>query len=162
MGLADATASPAVRRARPGDAPALAALAQRAYADYVPRIGLRPAPMDADYDHAILADEVWVVDDDGDGDGGGLAGLLVLQPRGDDVLLENVAVDPAYQGRGIGRVLLDLVERRTRELGLGAIELYTHSLMTENQQIYESRGYVRTARVDEEGFDRVFYRKDLA
>ena len=148
----------AVRRARPGDARAMAELAQRAYADYVPRIGLRPAPMDADYAHTITADEAWVVD----GDDGGLAGLLVLQPRRDDVLLENVAVDPEYQGRGIGRALLDLAEQRARDLGLGAIELFTHSLMTENQQIYERRGYVRTAQVDEEGFNRFYYRKDLA
>ena len=114
--------------------------------------------MDADYAHAISADEAWVVD----GDDGALAGLLVLQPRRDDVLLENVAVDPAYQGRGIGRALLDLVEQRARDLGIGAIELFTHSLMTENQQIYERRGYVRTAQVDEEGFNRFYYRKDLA
>ena len=100
----------AVRRARPGDARAMAELAQRAYADYVPRIGLRPAPMDADYAHAISADKAWVVD----GDDGRLAGLLVLQPRRDDVLLENVAVDPAFQGRGIGRALLDLAEERAR------------------------------------------------
>lgn len=147
-----------VRRARPGDARAMAQLAQRAYADYVPRIGLRPAPMDADYAHAISVDEAWVVD----GDDGALAGLLVLQPRRDDVLLENVAVDPAYQGRGVGRALLDLAEQRARELGLGAIELFTHSLMTENQRVYEHRGYVRTAQIDEEGFNRFYYRKDLA
>jgi ribosomal protein S18 acetylase RimI-like enzyme len=77
-------------------------------------------------------------------------------------MLENVAVDPTYQGRGIGRALLDLAERRARELGLPAVELFTHSLMTENQQIYEGRGYVRTAQVDEEGFNRFYYRKDLA
>lgn len=150
-------ASPDVRRARLDDAPALALLAERAYTPYVARIGLRPAPLDADYEHVVRTDEVWVID----GDGSGLAGLLVLRPRRDDVLLENVAVDPACQGRGVGRTLLDLTERRARDLGLGAVELYTHALMTENQQIYEGRGYVRTAQVDEEGFNRFYYRKEL-
>ena len=31
--------------------------------------------------------------------------------------------------------------------------------MTENQQIYERRGYVETHRLQEEHFARVFYRK---
>jgi ribosomal protein S18 acetylase RimI-like enzyme len=151
-------AAPQARRARPDDAPALAALAERAYGHYPARIGVRPAPLDADYAHAISADEVWVVD----GDGGDLVGLLVLHARPDDLLLDNVAVDPAYQGRGVGRLLLDLAERRARELGLDAIELFTHALMTENQAIYEGRGYVKLRRVDEQGFDRFFYRKQLA
>jgi ribosomal protein S18 acetylase RimI-like enzyme len=149
--------APLPRRALAGDAAALAVLAERAYAAYVPRIGLRPAPMDANYGHAVAHDEVWVVDGDADG----LAGVLVLQQRADHLMIDNVAVDPAYQGRGIGRDLLDLAERRADELGLPAIELFTHSLMTENQQIYERRGYRRTAQVDEEGFNRFYYRKDL-
>ena len=73
-----------------------------------PRIGIRPAPMDADYVHAVAHDEVWVAD----GDGPDPAGFVVLCAESDHLLLENVAVDPAYQGRGIGRTLLDLAEQR--------------------------------------------------
>jgi ribosomal protein S18 acetylase RimI-like enzyme len=149
-------AIPSLRRAVASDAAALAAIAERAYAPYVPRIGLRPAPMDTDYARAVEQDEVWVADVDGVP-----AGLVVLRASDDDLLLENVAVDPAYQGQGVGRALLDLVEERAGALDLGSIRLYTHVLMTENQRIYERRGYVETHRQRERGFERVFYRKDL-
>ena len=144
-----------VRPAEPSDAPALAAIAERAYAPYVPRIGIRPAPMDADYVQAIAHDEVWVAD----GDGPDPAGFVVLCDESDHLLLENVAVDPAYQGRGLGRILLDLAERRAVEIGLPEVRLFTHVGMTENQQIYERRGYDETHRLQEEHFARVFYRK---
>ena len=44
-----------LRPALPGEAPLLAALAERAYAHYVPVIGRRPAPMDDDYAARIAA-----------------------------------------------------------------------------------------------------------
>jgi ribosomal protein S18 acetylase RimI-like enzyme len=149
-------AEPSLRRALAGDAPVLAGIADRAYGHYVARIGQRPAPMDADYDLNVARDEVWVADVDGE-----LAGFVVLLPDGDDLLLENVAVDPPFQGRGVGQTLLDLTEQRARSLDLDGVRLYTHVRMTENQRLYERRGYVETGRVHEEGLDRVYYRKDL-
>jgi ribosomal protein S18 acetylase RimI-like enzyme len=147
---------PHLRRAQPEDAALLAGLAHRAYLPYVARIGRRPGPMDTDYDLAVAQDEVWmaVIGDE-------LAGFVVLRPEDENLLLENIAVDPAFQGRGVGRTLLDLVEQRADGLGLDGIRLYTHAMMTENQRIYERRGYVETERVHEDGFDRLFYRKDL-
>ena len=134
----------------------LASIAERAYRHYVARIGLRPAPMDTDYDLAVARDEVWVavIAD-------GVAGFVVLRPDGDDLLLENVAVDPPFQGQGVGRTLLDLAEQRAGSLGLDGVRLYTHAMMTENQRLYEQRGYVETRRVHEVGLDRVHYRKEL-
>ena len=42
-----------LRPAVAADVPGLRALVEAAYAVYVPRIGLRPAPMDADYDDLV-------------------------------------------------------------------------------------------------------------
>ena len=64
-------------------------------------------------------------------------------------------------GRGLGRLLLEHAERRTLELGLDRIRLYTHVTMVENQALYERTGYVETARRTEHGFTRVFYEKRL-
>jgi ribosomal protein S18 acetylase RimI-like enzyme len=110
--------------------------------------------MDTDYAVAVERDEVWVavVDEE-------LAGFVVLRPAAGDLLLENVAVDPVLQGRGVGRMLLDLAEERARRLGLNGVRLYTNAAMTENQRLYETRGYVETGRVHEEGFDRIYYRQ---
>nr|WP_232304204.1 GNAT family N-acetyltransferase [Pseudofrankia sp. DC12] len=85
----------------------------------------------------------------------------MLVPGDGELLLENIAVDPAEQGRGLGRLLLDLAERRAVALGATSVCLFTHVSMTENQRIYTARGYVETGRRGEDGLKRVFYRKRL-
>ena len=47
-------------------------------------------------------------------------------------------------------------------LGLPEVRLFTHVGMTENQRLYERRGYVETHRLQEEAFARVFYRKEVS
>ena len=136
----------------------MAALADRAYRPYPARMGgQRPGPLDADYRVAVVDAESWVAC----GPAGDLVGFLVLVPGKDATLLENVAVDPRAQGRGLGGLLLDLAEERARALGHASIWLYTHVSMTENQRIYESRGYRETRRATENGLTRVFYGKAL-
>jgi N-acetylglutamate synthase-like GNAT family acetyltransferase len=146
-----------IRRASVADLPALRALVREAYAPYVPRIGREPAPMTADYAALVEAAEVWVATDDR-----GVAGVLVLHSQADALFLENVAVAPAAQGRGIGRALIAHAERRARELGLAEVTLYTNAKMTENLALYPALGYVETDRRREDGYDRVFYRKPVA
>ena len=143
-----------IRPAEPGDLPAITACVEAAYEHYIPRIGMRPGPMDTD--HASRLDATWVLCDPG------LAGLIVLLPDGDGALLiENVAVDPSRQGHGYGRRLMDFAEDVARERGAPALTLYTHEKMTENQAIYTRLGYHETERRAEHGFARVFMRKPL-
>jgi ribosomal protein S18 acetylase RimI-like enzyme len=139
------------------DAGRVAALVERAYAPYLSRLGRRPAPMDDDYEAVLVRHEVWVAEDGGD-----LVGVLVLDLEPDAMLLDNVAVDPARQGRGTGRTLIALAERRALEQGLSRVRLYTNAVMVENQRLYESLGYVETGRGHEHGHDRVFYAKPLS
>jgi ribosomal protein S18 acetylase RimI-like enzyme len=134
----------------------LRALAESAYALYVPRIGLRPAPMDADYAGLVERGQVTVAEVDRE-----LAGALVLIPAADHLLVENVAVDPQHQGEGIGGALMRLAEERARAAGIGELRLYTHRLMTENLAWYARLGYEETGRETQDGFDRVFFRKRL-
>jgi len=146
-----------LRRATGADAPAVAAIAEAAYSPYLERMGgLRPGPMDTDYDAAVADTEAWVVEVDG-----AVAGFVLLVEEEGRMLLENVAVLPRLHGRGLGRLLLEHAERRTAELGLDRIRLHTHVTMVENQALYERTGYVETARRTEHGFTRVFYEKRL-
>jgi ribosomal protein S18 acetylase RimI-like enzyme len=87
--------------------------------------------------------------------------VLVLEPEEDALLLDNVAVAPAAQGRGIGRKLIALAERRARELGLPKVRLYTNAKMTENLRMYPALGYVEVGRGGEGGFHRVFFEKPV-
>jgi ribosomal protein S18 acetylase RimI-like enzyme len=113
--------------------------------------------MGADFDALIGAGAVWVATEDGR-----VVGVLVLELQDTALLLESVAVDPAHQGRGIGRSLIDHAERVARDAGLGAVDLYTNARMTENLRLYPSLGYEVIDRRREDGFDRVYFRKPLA
>lgn len=145
-----------IRSATASDAAALSRLARAAYAPYVPRIGREPAPMAADYAAAIAHHQVWVAED-----ADGIAGLLVLVPAEDHVLLENIAVHPRAQGTGAGRALMGLAEERTRALNLAELRLYTNEAMVENLAYYRRHGYRETHRGVEDGFRRVYFSKRL-
>lgn len=147
----------AIRRASAGDAAAAAAITSAAYRPYIERIGREPAPMGADFEALIAAGAVWVATDHDRA-----VGVLVLRLQDTVLLLESVAVDPAHQGRGIGRSLIDHAEQVARDAGLGAVDLYTNAHMTENLRLYPSLGYALVDRRREHGFDRVFFRKSLA
>ena len=145
---------PAIRAANPGDLEAVRRIAQAAYALYVPQIGREPAPMVANFATSIAAGQLWVA-------GVPVAGFLVGYPRGDHWHLENVAVDPAVQGTGLGRALIAHAEAVAWAAGAQAIELYTNAKMEENQSLYPRLGYRETGHAVEDGFSRIFYRKSL-
>ena len=146
----------ALRPARAADLPAVQALVARAYGHYVARIGKPPGPMLDDYAARIAEGAVQVLEEDGR-----LVGLLVLLPEADHLLLDNVAVDPAAQGRGHGRRLVAAAEDEARRLGLNELRLYTHELMSENVAMYERLGFAETHRGQQAGYARVFMRKRL-
>jgi ribosomal protein S18 acetylase RimI-like enzyme len=145
-----------VRPAESADISAIGDLVQRAYGPYIERIGRRPGPMDDDYAKRIRLGYAFVAED-----GGTLVGLIVLIPRTDHMLVENVAVDPDRQGEGIGRTLLSFAETSAREAGISTLRLYTHAKMTENLALYDHLGYEEVERRAERGFERVFLSKSI-
>jgi GNAT superfamily N-acetyltransferase len=146
--------APRIVPAAAGDARAVAACVRAAYAHYVERIGREPAPMTADYDALIAAGEVWVIRA-----GAGVAGVLVLRQQPPALIVDNVAVSPGHQGRGLGRALMEFAEGHARTQGLGEVVLYTNERMTENMRFYPALGFTETRRGVQDGFARVFYRK---
>jgi ribosomal protein S18 acetylase RimI-like enzyme len=145
-----------IRPADLGDVDALRAIAVAAYEKYLPRIGRPPAPMTADYAQTVRDRQVWAAVCDGE-----ITGFAVLITQPGYLELENIAVLPAAQGRGIGALLLNLAEDRARELGLAEIRLYTNQAMTENLGYYARHGYAETHRAEQDGFNRVFIRKPI-
>src|SRR5687767_4895939 len=123
----DARGRVRIRPAEPAEVDAVRACVRAAYSIYVERIGRQPAPMSADYEALVAAGEVWVACEEES-----VVGVLVIRARSGSLFLENVAVTPGSQGRGIGRALIDFAERQAAELGLPAVELYTNERMTEN------------------------------
>jgi len=124
------------RRAGPEDAERVRDLTHTAYAKWVPVIGRRPKPMNADYDHAVQAHVIELAYLDGE-----LAGLIELIPAKDHLLLENLAVAPAHQRQGIGRRMMARVEALTRARGLKLVRLYTNKAFASNLAFYQKLGY---------------------
>jgi ribosomal protein S18 acetylase RimI-like enzyme len=118
--------------------------------------GVVPAPMTADYDEVVAAGHTWVatIDDQ-------VVAVLVLKLEPDHLLVDNIAVDPARHGTGIGSELMQFAAEEARHMGVGEIRLYTHQTMTENLAFYARRGYRETHRETDDGFARVFFSKRL-
>jgi GNAT superfamily N-acetyltransferase len=143
------------RPATAADLPAIREVVTAAYARYLSRMDRPPAPMLADYGAAVDAGELWVT-------GQPVAGLIELTEDGDALHVGNVAVHPGSQGTGLGRLLMDFVERRAILLGHTRLSLYTNEVMTENQAIYTHLGYREVGRHADDGYRRIYMEKLLA
>ncbi len=138
------------------DAAVAASLVRAAYQRYVSRIGRLPAPMEADYGTLARSGRMWIAEDDD-----GVVGLIVLEDADDHLLLDNVAVSPAAQGRGVGGRLLAFAEDEATRRGYDRVCLHTNVAMTENLRYYRRKGYTETHRAEQDGFRRVFFEKRL-
>jgi ribosomal protein S18 acetylase RimI-like enzyme len=146
---------PSLRRATAADLTAIKALIDAAYARYLTRMDKPPGPMLRDYGPSIEAGATWVA-------GSPIVAVLTLYPRDDHLLIENVAVHPSAQGRGLGRALMTFAEEEAARRGFTRTTLYTHEVMTENQAIYARLGYTEVERRAEDGYRRIYMEKQLA
>ena len=113
-----------------------------------------PGPMLRDYRPSVEDGATWVT-------GSPIAAVLTLYPRDDYLLIENIAVHPDAQGRGLGRALMGFAEQEAARRGLTRLALLTHEVMTENQAIYAHLGYTEVDRRAEDGYRRIYMEKNL-
>lgn len=143
--------SPLIRQAMAEDTARIRAIARAAYAKYVPRIGREPPPMVADFAAEVAAGRVVVI-----ATAGAVDGYMIAWPEADAYFIDIIAIDPARQGEGLGRQLMDHAVGEAKRRRLPALRLYTNAAMTENLSMYTHIGFVETHRVVEKGFDRVY------
>ncbi|MDV5144643.1 GNAT family N-acetyltransferase [Streptomyces sp. SBC-4] len=143
-----------IRPAVAADVPAVKAVIDAAFHPYIERIGLVPAPMEADHAANVAAGLVFVTGDP-------VRGLVVVVPEADHLYLDAIAVHPDARGTGLGRALLRWVEARARQLGRPEVRLLTNAMMWENQKLYERYGYEVVERRADGPYDRIHYRKVL-
>ena len=144
------------RSAIGADAAKVTALVNAAYGDYIERIGVVPRPMTDDYAEVIKNYRVTVAESHET-----IVGVIVLTPNDEGFLIDNVAVDPAHRGKGLGKALLEFAESEARRAGFDSIYLYTHEKMTENLTLYSRIGYVEYDRRSQGEFSLVYMRKHL-
>jgi ribosomal protein S18 acetylase RimI-like enzyme len=148
---------PFVRPAHLSDADAVAGCVKAAFSPYIERIGQPPAPMLANFPEIITAGNVWVAEISGQ-----VVGVLVQYETEAGFYIDTVAAIPELQGAGVGRALLLFAEREAIRRGYRSIYLCTNVKMTENQAFYPKIGYVEYERKLDQGYDRIFYRKQLS
>lgn len=130
------TGAISLRAATDADVDAIRALTREAYGKWVPLIGREPLPMTADYAEAVRKHRIDLVEADAE-----LVALIEMAPGDDHLLIENIAVSPRHQGKGIGKKLLAHAEQVAASLGLKVLRLYTNKRFTENVQLYLRHGY---------------------
>lgn len=145
-----------IRKAEPADEAAVVSCIQKAYQKYIVRIGRKPAPMLDDYLALILDGNVFCAEFCGE-----IAGVLVLKKSDGFMLLGNLAVLPKFQGKGFGKQLIAFAEHYSFENHYLEIRLYTNVKMTENIELYHKLGYLEYSRKEENGYERVYFKKRL-
>ena len=91
-------ASLRIRTAKKTDAAKMRICVEEAYRHYIPRMGKPPGPMLDNYEGVIRHHTAFVAEHDGE-----IVGVLVLIRAETGILLDNVAVHPRHQEKGLGR-----------------------------------------------------------
>jgi len=99
--------------------------------------------MDANYLSEIRDYPTWVVESEGRV----LAGLILVFQE-DHASIANIAVDPEFQGHGIGGELMAFAESRARENDYAELQLTTHVLLEESISLYRHLGWEETGRTE--------------
>ncbi|HEU0081638.1 MAG TPA: GNAT family N-acetyltransferase [Bradyrhizobium sp.] len=145
------------RRATAADAAAIRELSRAAYAGWAPVIGREPRPMTADYDRAVIEHSIDLLEEQGT-----LMALIETVTEADHLLIENIAVRPDQQGRGLGDLLLRHAEQLALAQGFSETRLYTNAAFASNLAFYAKRGYEEYRRTAiAPGGVAVFMRKIL-
>lgn len=153
-------ASIEIRRAEPGDAPAVARLLHEFNAEFdepTPGIGVLTGRV-----RELLAAGTVVVLLAGD-DPDGLSQFRFLRSvwsDGLDVYLEELYVVPALRGGGIGRALLEATMATARDGGATHIDLNTGETDVAARALYESAGFTNREG-GEDGPAMLYYEREL-
>jgi len=131
-----------LRRAGVADLDAIVALQRAAYARNRELLGAEPLPLQEDYAVVLRDYEVWVTS------GGAIAGVLILEPRADDLLIWSIGTDPQRQKSGLGHAMLAAADARAHELGLGTVRLYTGTVLRHLVDWYGRNGFA-VERIEE-------------
>jgi GNAT superfamily N-acetyltransferase len=123
-----------IRRAEPGDAPVLTAIINRAF--HVERFFIESDRIGLAQVRELLGKGEFLITDD--------AGCVYIEPRGQRCYLGLLSVNPALQGAGLGRKLMQAAEDRARELCCEFIDLQVVNLREELPPFYRRMGYVET------------------
>ncbi len=112
-------------------------LMQDAFTPYVKK--LRGGPIAGPYpwlEAAIESGDVYVALD-----GSHIVGLVTTTRQSDELIIDQLGIDPARQGEGIGSWLLENIEQTARSEQVKVISLQTAEMMTDLLRLYARHGF---------------------
>ncbi len=117
-------------------------LMRRAFAPYVRKLGRELGagpypPLEA----ALRRGDVYVALDDT-----GIVGVVAISRRGGEMDIEQLGVDPARQGAGVGGWLLEQIEQTARQTQVTALTLLTPEIMPGLVRLYSRHGFTITRK----------------
>ncbi|GAB6857269.1 GNAT family N-acetyltransferase [Microbacterium xylanilyticum] len=92
---------------------------------------------------------------------GGIRRVAMPDGEADVFEVKHVFLRPETRGRGWGRLLLDELERRARDLGARALVLDTHHTLAAAGHLYRNGGFTEIPRYNANPNATRWYRKDL-
>jgi GNAT superfamily N-acetyltransferase len=95
-------------------------------------------------------------------DGTSIVGMISIVRRGDELVIDQVGVDPARQGEGIGSQLLEHLEEFARTNGVSTLSLQTAEIMDHLLRLYTRHGFVETHRALPDHGDDDYLRVHMA
>jgi GNAT superfamily N-acetyltransferase len=147
-----------IRVATSFDVPSIDACVTESFKDYIPLIGKKPAPMLTDYSEVVKKHFAFVALTDGL-----IAGVLTIYDTRDDFMwMDVLAVFKKYRGLGIGKKLIAYAENFIAGKGKSECRIYTNVKFEKTIAVYRHLGYVEYQRMREDGYDRIFFRKNVS
>ncbi len=114
----------------------------RAFTPYVQKLGRErtagPYPW---LEAAISRGDVYVGLDETE-----IVGIVTTSRRGDELVIDQLGVDPTRQGAGIGSWLLDQIEQTARHDHVKALSLQTAEMMSDLLRLYNQHGFLETRK----------------
>lgn len=131
-----------IRRATHSDLPAIKDVITRAFDPDQVRLGYQPPPATLDAGAWVRRNAAWVGEH-----ASAVVAVLLAEPADGHLAVRMAAVDPAWQGRGHGRELLDHAEELAADAGLHEVRVAANVLLQQTISIYEHLGYHVRAQV---------------
>ena len=125
-----------IRRAAATDVPAMRFVIRRAFDPDQVRLGYQPPPVDLDPAAWVARERAWVGEH-----ASSVVAVLLAEESDGHFAVRMAAVDPAWQGRGHGRELLEHAEALARDAGQAEVRLSANPLLQQTISIYEHCGY---------------------
>lgn len=136
-----------IRRATPSDAGAVSSSLRRAFQEFEPLYTPEAFVATVQPESGILKrmeeGPLWVAENDQE-----IIGTVSAMRLEDSVFVRGMAVAPEARGQRIGRTLLELTEKYTRDQDLDRMSLYTTPFLLSAIRLYQSCGFTFTGEKD--------------